>query len=62
MTALRLRILSAPIPGAYWMQVHTLNADGTTTPYAAVLEYQAHAGDYVWWEAVEVMLATGGTS
>ncbi len=56
MTALRLRLLDAPIPGTYWMQVHQTNADGTTTPYAAVLEYQAHAGDYVWWEAVEVVV------
>jgi len=61
----RLRIVSAPtdVPtGGWWLPLHRLNADGTTTPYSAVLEYQAKAGDYVWWQAVEVMVAAGVTS
>jgi hypothetical protein len=52
----RLRILNAPTPGEYWIPIHKLNADGTTTPYSAVLECQAKAGEYVWWQAVEVVL------
>jgi hypothetical protein len=55
----RLRILTAPTVGEHWIPIHQVNADGTTTPYSAVLEYQAKAGDYVWWQAVEVVLPGG---